>query len=45
MGYILKTPKRVSGIGVLSEAERLKDSTSRLLRGSMMPSSQRRAEA
>ncbi len=43
--HIRNTPKRVSSIGALSAALSDKASTSRDLRGSMMPSSQSRAEA
>ena len=44
-GHILNMPKRVSGIGALSAAERLKATTLRVSAGSMMPSSHSRAEA
>ena len=44
-GYIRKRPKRVGSMGALRAAVRLSARTSRVLRGSMMPSSQRRAEA
>jgi hypothetical protein len=37
-------PKRVSGMGALSEALRLRAKISRVSTGSMTPSSQRRAE-
>jgi hypothetical protein len=37
-------PKRVSGIGALSDALRLRAKISRVSTGSMTPSSQRRAE-
>ena len=43
--YILNTPKRVSSIGRLSAAERLSARTSRVLAGSITPSSHSRAEA
>ena len=43
--YIRNTPKRVSSMGALSAAESDRASTSRDLRGSIMPSSQSRAEA
>ncbi len=43
--YIRKTPKRVGSIGTLSAAESESASTSRVLRGSTMPSSHSRAEA
>jgi hypothetical protein len=41
--YILKTPKRVSGIGALRAAEMPRPSTMRVSRGRMTPSSHRRA--
>ena len=44
-GYILKTPKRVSGIGAFSEADMAKPKTSRVCAGSITPSSQSRAVA
>ena len=44
-GYMRNTPKRVSSMGALRAALSDSDSTSRLLRGSIMPSSQSRAEA
>lgn len=37
--YILKTPKGVSGIGALSEADKLRPSTFRVSAGFIMPSS------
>jgi len=40
-----KTPKRVSGIGALSEALKLNPSTVRVSAGSMTPSSHKRALA
>ena len=43
--HILNTPKWKSGIGAFSDADRLSPSTSRVLRGSITPSSQIRAEA
>ena len=43
--HILNTPKRVSSIGAFIAAASDNASTSRLLRGSMMPSSQSRALA
>ncbi|ENT03750.1 hypothetical protein B989_00316 [Brucella sp. 56/94] len=43
--HILKMPKRVGSTGAFSVAESDRPSTSRLLRGSTMPSSQSRAEA
>lgn len=42
--HILNTPKRVPSISALSAADRLSASTSRVLAGSMMPSSQSLAE-
>ena len=45
LSHILKTPKRVSGIGALSAADRLSPSTMRVSTGSTMPSSQSRALA
>ena len=42
--YILQTPNFVSGIGALSAADSDSASTSRDFAGSMMPSSQSRAE-
>ena len=43
--HILNTPKRVSGIGALRDAEMDRPRTSRVWAGSMMPSSHRRAVA
>lgn len=43
--HIRNTPKRVSSIGAFNAALNDRASTSRDLRGSMMPSSQSRAEA
>jgi hypothetical protein len=42
--HIRKMPKRVSGMGALSEALRLRAKISRVSNGSITPSSQRRAE-
>ncbi len=42
--HILNTPNFVSSIGALSAADRLSATTSRVRAGSMMPSSQSRAE-
>ena len=44
-GHILNTPKRVSAMGSLRQDSRLSDNTSRVLRGSITPSSHNRAEA
>ena len=43
--YMRNTPKRVGAIGAFRLMRRLSASTSRLRRGSMIPSSQSRAEA
>ena len=43
--HIRNTPKRVSSIGAFSAARSDRATTSRVVRGSMMPSSQSRAEA
>ena len=45
MLYIRNTPKRVSGIGAFSDADRPSASTVRVSAGSMMPSSHSRALA
>ena len=42
--YIRKTPKRVSGIGALRDALRLRPKINRVSIGSITPSSQIRAE-
>ena len=43
--HMRNTPKRVSSIGAFSAARSDSATTSRVVRGSMMPSSQSRAEA
>src|SRR6185437_10019869 len=45
LGYIRKTPKRVSGIGAHRDASIAIDSTRRVSSGSRIPSSHRRAVA
>ena len=44
-GYILNTPKRVSSMGALSDAEMPSPRTMRVSAGSMTPSSHKRALA
>ena len=44
-GYILNTPKRVSAMGLFSDADSARPSTRRVSMGLITPSSQRRALA